>query len=195
MSKAAATRMMILGKAFELIYRQGYQATSVDDIIATTKVTKGAFFYHFKTKDEMGLAMINELMYPGMYDMMVKPLLATSDPLREIYKMMRHILLKDPFFHVQYGCPAVNLVDEMAPLSETFNHALSRLMIQWRDVIEAGLNHGKLHGTVRKDVHARDAACFITAGYGGIRNMGKLFGTPVYNTYLKELKNYLGSLS
>lgn len=67
MKKAEATRMAILEKAFDLIYKQGYQATSIDDIIATTRLTKGAFFYHFKNKDEMGIAVINEVMYNGMY--------------------------------------------------------------------------------------------------------------------------------
>jgi AcrR family transcriptional regulator len=66
MKKSAATRLMILEKAFELIYAKGYQTTSIDDIIATTKVTKGAFYYHFKTKDEMGLAIINELVKPQL---------------------------------------------------------------------------------------------------------------------------------
>jgi TetR/AcrR family transcriptional regulator, transcriptional repressor for nem operon len=65
-SKAATTRLGILQKAFDLIYQRGFQATSIDDILATTQVTKGAFFYHFKNKEEMGLALINEVMYPGM---------------------------------------------------------------------------------------------------------------------------------
>jgi TetR/AcrR family transcriptional repressor of nem operon len=88
MSKAANTRTMILTKAFELIYKQGYQATSIDNILATTQVTKGAFFYHFKNKDEMGLAMINEIIYPGMYATLVKPLLDSKDPVNEIHEMM-----------------------------------------------------------------------------------------------------------
>ncbi len=48
MKKAEVTRLNILQKAFELIYVNGYQTTSIDQIIATTQVTKGAFFYHFK---------------------------------------------------------------------------------------------------------------------------------------------------
>ena len=43
MSKAAATRLTILQKAFELVYANGYQATSIDDILIKTAVTKGAF--------------------------------------------------------------------------------------------------------------------------------------------------------
>jgi TetR/AcrR family transcriptional repressor of nem operon len=66
MKKAESTRLNILQKAFELIYVNGYQTTSVDDIIATTKVTKGAFYYHFKTKDEMGIAIINEILKPTL---------------------------------------------------------------------------------------------------------------------------------
>ena len=62
MSKAAATRHDILEKAFQIIYTKGYQTTSVDEIIAATKVTKGAFYYHFRNKDEMGVAIINEIV-------------------------------------------------------------------------------------------------------------------------------------
>ena len=62
MKKAEITRLNILQKAFDIIYANGYQTTSIDDIIATTKVTKGAFYYHFKSKDEMGLAIINEIL-------------------------------------------------------------------------------------------------------------------------------------
>ena len=53
MGNAAATKYVILEKAFELIYEKGYQATSIDDIIAKTKVTKGAFFYNFKNNTQI----------------------------------------------------------------------------------------------------------------------------------------------
>src|ERR1044072_5049218 len=97
-AKAAATRLNILQKAFGLVYKHGYRATSIDDILAETKVTKGAFFYHFKNKDEMGLAMINEGMLPGMYTAMVEPLLNAQEPADEIYDMMKALLLQNTFF-------------------------------------------------------------------------------------------------
>jgi TetR/AcrR family transcriptional regulator, transcriptional repressor for nem operon len=51
MKKSAITRQMLLQNAFQLIYVKGYQSTSIDDIIATTHVTKGAFFHHFQNKE------------------------------------------------------------------------------------------------------------------------------------------------
>src|SRR3954462_2632675 len=112
MSKPAYTRLTILHKAFELIYTKGYQTPSIDDIIATTQVTKGAFFYHFKNKDEMGLALINEVMMPSMEGAMVQPLAESTHPVRDIYNMVKLLLLDTPFLQVKYGCPAGNLTQE-----------------------------------------------------------------------------------
>jgi TetR/AcrR family transcriptional repressor of nem operon len=195
MSKAIATRLTILEKAFALVYKQGYQTTSIDDIIATTQVTKGAFFYHFKSKDEMGLAMINEVMYPGMEEVLIKPLLTAKDPINEIYLMMHNILLKSPFFDVKYGCPAVNLIEEMSPVNEQFKKALLKLFQQWQDAIEHAVEDGITAGKLKKDIDARQVAYFVMAGYSGIRNMGKILGVACYNTYLKELNNYLNQLN
>jgi AcrR family transcriptional regulator len=194
MSKAANTRTMILTKSFELIYKQGYQATSIDNILATTKVTKGAFFYHFKNKDEMGLALINEIIYPGMYAVLVKPLLDSKNPVNDVHEMMRNALLKVPFLRAKYGCPAVNLIDEMSPLNEDFKTALLKLTNQWQDTIKESINQGKASKEIRADVSPEYVACFIVAGYSGIRNMGKAVGSSCYNTYLQELKNYLKQL-
>jgi AcrR family transcriptional regulator len=195
MSKAAATRLNILQKAFELVYKNGYRTTSVDEIIATTQVTKGAFFYHFKNKDEMGIAMINEVMLPGLYNDMVLPLINSSDPVTEIYASMHTLLLENPFFIVKYGCPAINLVEEMASYNETFKTALSKLTNQWQEAIAAALEKGKTMGNVRQDVNTAQAALFILSGYGGIRNLGKIYGKDIYTGHLSQLKNYLNSLS
>lgn len=194
MSKAATTRLTILQKAFGLIYRKGYQATSIDEIIATTQVTKGAFFYHFKNKDEMGLAMINEVMYPGMIETMVKPLQNAHNPVAEIYDMMKG-LLQSPMFDVRYGCPAVNLIEEMSPLNVQFNQALHKLFGEWTNAIKQSVEQGTQSGAISTKVDAQQVAYFVISGYSGIRNMGKLLGTDAYQVYLKELKNYLNTLT
>ncbi|WP_317129372.1 TetR/AcrR family transcriptional regulator [Flavivirga rizhaonensis] len=46
----------------------------MDNIIATTQITKGAFYYHFKSKDDMGLVIINEILKPMFANSFVKPL-------------------------------------------------------------------------------------------------------------------------
>ncbi len=194
MSKAAATRLNILQNAFELIYLKGYQATSIDEIIARTALTKGAFFYHFKNKEEMGLAMIKEVMYPGMAPYMINVLGRTDDLLEDIYNMMKDLLLLNPFFKVAYGCPAVNLIDEMAPLSDSFRKALLNLMVEWQKAIQHNLEAAQAKGKVNAAMDARQVALFITANYSGVRNMGKVLGKPAYTDFLKQFKGYLAGL-
>ncbi len=195
MSKAALTRIHILQKAFDLIYRQGFQATSIDEIIATTELTKGAFFYHFKNKDEMGLAMIRELLAPAMQIALIEPLQKAEDPLDAIYEMMESILLKDSFFLSSYGCPAVNLIDEMSPVNESFRLALLEIMMAGKEAMEATIQRGMDQGRIRKDVKPSQVSAFVLIGYSGVRNMGKLVGAACYPIYLRELRTYLQNLA
>ena len=195
MKKAEATRLMILQKAFELIYVKGYQTTSIDDIIATTKVTKGAFYYHFKTKDEMGLAIINEILKPTLTNSFIEPLQTEENPLDAIYNLMDNLLMKNDFLKVEYGCPASNFTQEMTPWNSEFNKALNELTQEWTKAITATIERGKKNGAIRKDVNAKQVTIFVMSGYWGIRNLGKLENSKkVYVSYLKQLKLYLDSL-
>ena len=195
MDKAQKTRLNILQNAFELVYKNGFQATSVDEVIATTKVTKGAFFYHFKNKNEMGLALIKEVMYINMYPALVQPLLEAKNPITAINRMMEELLLMNPFMRVKYGCPANNLIQEMAPLSKDFSKALSVLTNEWENALKSCINKGKKSGLVATNVNAQQVATFIISGYGGIRILGRLTNnTDCYKIYLSELKRYLKNL-
>ncbi|AZB23412.1 MULTISPECIES: TetR/AcrR family transcriptional regulator [Bacteroidota] len=195
MTKASTTRNTILQKAFELIYTKGYQTTSIDEIIATTKVTKGAFYYHFKTKDEMGLAIINEILKPTMKNDFIKPLQNAKNPIKEIYDMTKALLLENPFLKLEYGCPAGNLTQEMTPWNIEFGKALAELTLEWQQTIENSIKIAKENGTVRDSVNPQQVAYFIMSGYWGIRNFGKVYNnTDCYHSYLKELKIYLNSL-
>ena len=49
-------RAALIAAAHQLVKRQGYSATSVDDICRTAGVTKGAFFHHFASKEALAVA-------------------------------------------------------------------------------------------------------------------------------------------
>lgn len=195
MSKAANTRLTILHKAFELIYTKGYQTTSVDEIIATIQVTKGAFYYHFKNKDEMGVAIIEEILKPTMQEHFIKPTEVSQNPIEDFYNMISYLLLEDPFLQVKYGCPVGNLTQEMTPWNTKFSEALTELVNLWKTTIIDSIEKGKQSGLIRKDVIGEQVAFFILSGYWGIRNFGKLQNhNSAYLIYLEELKRYLNSL-
>jgi len=195
MKKSAATRLNILQKAFELIYAKGYQTTSVDEIIATTQVTKGAFYYHFKTKDEMGLAIINEHLKPNFKNTFVEPMQSAVDPLDGIYELMENLLMKNEILKVEYGCPASNFTQEMAPWHVEFTKSLNELSLQWKNTMIESIEKGKKAGIIQPEANAEGIAVFVMSGYWGVRNLGKLDNnTSSYVAYLKQLKSYFKTL-
>ncbi len=58
-AKAAATREKILQTADALFYLHGYNATGLDAIIKTAGVTKGNFYYYFKSKEVLAVETLN----------------------------------------------------------------------------------------------------------------------------------------
>ena len=195
MKKSQETRLNILQKAFELIYQKRYQTTSVDEIIATTQVTKGAFYYHFKTKDEMGLAILNELMIPNFKNNFIQPFQTEGNPLDTIYNLLHYLLMENEDLKVEYGCPASNFTQEMAPWNIDFTKALNNLSLDWEKTMIDSIEKAKDDGVLKSDVNAKEVAVFVISGYWGVRNLGKLENSKsVYLIYLKGLKNYFERL-
>jgi TetR/AcrR family transcriptional regulator, transcriptional repressor for nem operon len=54
----ASAKTKILDAALTVIRAKGYAATTVDDLCAASDVTKGAFFHHFKSKEDLGVAAV-----------------------------------------------------------------------------------------------------------------------------------------
>lgn len=83
----ASTRERILETAHDMVLRQGYAATSLDQILDRTGVTKGAFFHHFKSKDELARALFER--YMATENQVLEMTLRraeklTSDPLQQV---------------------------------------------------------------------------------------------------------------
>lgn len=195
MKKSALTRHNILTKAFELIYANGYRASSIDDILTNTQVTKGAFYYHFKNKEEMGIALINEILKTHLSKKFIELLESKDTPLESIYCLIHYLLIEDRLLKTELGCPASNLIQEMTPWNTPFSNALNSLVNEWLNLLEATLEKGKKDGFINKEINSKSVATFILSGYWGTRNLGKLEKSKKpYNAFLEQLKTYLKTL-
>lgn len=52
------SKTKLLNAALLVIRAKGYTATRIEDICAEADVTKGSFFHHFKSKDDLALAAV-----------------------------------------------------------------------------------------------------------------------------------------
>ena len=195
MSKAQTTRKYILEKAFNLIYVNGYQATSIDRILETTKVTKGAFYYHFKNKEEMGIAMIKAIIFPRIKNGLVLPLSEYEDPINGIYKTISGFILGVSDKQMFNGCPINNIIQEMTPINKVFRDVLIKIMAYWQNALAKTLEIAVEKQQISNKHDLEGVAKFIISGYEGTRGTGKLYRSfSYYENYLKQLNHYLKSL-
>lgn len=68
--KGAATRERILDIAQTSVLAKGFEATSIEEVIAEAGITKSGFFYHFKDKNELARAMLRRYVAEndGIFD-------------------------------------------------------------------------------------------------------------------------------
>lgn len=62
MKKSERTRHQLLDAALRIISRKGYSAATVDEIVAEAGVSKGVAYYHFKSKADMAMSILNQEM-------------------------------------------------------------------------------------------------------------------------------------
>jgi AcrR family transcriptional regulator len=60
-AKAEATRRGLIEAGRKLFGKKGYAATSVDEVVKAAGVTKGALYHHFKDKDDLFRAVVEEV--------------------------------------------------------------------------------------------------------------------------------------
>jgi len=79
------TRDAILGAAQRLMHVHGYHATSLDDVLRESGVGKGNFYYHFRSKEELGYAILDQIV-AGFVERTLEPCFADPDgaPLGQI---------------------------------------------------------------------------------------------------------------
>ncbi|MEO1187613.1 MAG: TetR/AcrR family transcriptional regulator [Pseudomonadota bacterium] len=58
MSQPTNTRDTILDTAEQAVLQKGFEATSIDEIVAAVGISKGGFFYHFKDKNALARALL-----------------------------------------------------------------------------------------------------------------------------------------
>mgnify|MGYP000279780771 FL=1 len=109
-----ATRDRIAEAADQLFYERGFEATSFADIAAAVGISRGNFYYHFKTKDEILEAVIGRRM-ANTRAMLLNWQVQGSSPVERITCFIR-ILIANQAKITLYGCPAGTLVSELAKL-------------------------------------------------------------------------------
>jgi TetR/AcrR family transcriptional regulator, transcriptional repressor for nem operon len=189
------TRERLLQAAFRKVYRSGFQSASVDAILATANVTKGALYHHFDSKEALGYAVVEEIVAKFPRDRWLLPLERSKnkDPIDALIGIVRKIPARPK--DIKGGCPLVNLAQEMSALDERFRKRLERIFHSWQEGIAMALRSGQARGTVRRDFVPEESASFLIAMVEGYEVLAKNAQDPkVWNVGIRNIVDWLNSL-
>lgn len=175
MSKAPeATRQRILEAAFVEFYKNGFQGGSLNHIVEMAGATKGALFHHFTGKQDLGYAVVDDIIGPLLLERWLDPLTGATDPITVLQDAFRRWVRTDIESSAWLqGCPLNNLAQEMSPLDPQFHARINRLYDSWRERIADALVRGIEVGTVKHGTAPGKVAALIVAAQMGIWGTGK----------------------
>ena len=187
------TRERLLQAASREIYRSGFQSASLDTILAVAGVTKGALYYHFKSKEALGYAVVEEIIAPDVRGKWVRPLQSGKDPIDALIGAVQRIPVRP--VDVRGGCQLNNLAQEMSPLDAGFRRRLATIFAAWREAVASALREGQTHASVRRDVEPAEAAGLLIAMVEGYGSLAKNAQDPkVMKAGIRNIVDWLRSL-
>ncbi len=171
-AQLADNRRKLLEIAAEEILENGFQATSIGDILTKSGLSKGALYHHFPSKLTLGYAVFEEVFVPECATRW-EPALNTSDPITSISTLLRAQVSDMTDEMIRLGCPINNLGQEMSPIDEGFRQRINREINHWCDELAAAFKRGQAAGHVKTEIDTRQVATFFVASIEGAIGLAK----------------------
>ena len=192
--QAEVTRERIMQTAAEEIFRVGFQAASVGEILRKIGVSKGCFYHHFPTKQDLGYAVLEE-SFARMQIELWEPALMSKDPLAALIKMLAEVSKNVKCEQIKLGCPINNLAQEMSPVDEGFRKRVENIYQMWRRRLGDALLRAQKEQQMDTTVDADEVATMIMAVTQGAVGIAKNAQQPkVFTDFTRGLIRYLRSL-
>jgi TetR/AcrR family transcriptional repressor of nem operon len=173
------TRQNILDAAQQLVLEQGYGGMSVDKVIQLAGLTKGAFFYHFKSKNALARALLDryvEMDDAMLHDLMGRAEKLADDPLQQylifvglMQEMMAGMQEPPP------GCLVASYIYQLGMFNADTQQAVIDGFREWERVLSDKLQAALDRHSPRIPVTARQIYDNLLALFEGGVIMAKLY--------------------
>ncbi len=144
--KAQATRNRILDAGAELFHLHGYNATGLDKIIKSAEITKGNFYYHFKSKEALAVATLESQLELIKQEIKNNVLKSSNSPLENIFELLQFLTNKQKVQHDDghiRGCYFGNFTLELSTSSSDVRLKLKDVFYSYLSLIESLLVQAK----------------------------------------------------
>ncbi len=190
---ATMQRMQVTG--LELFYKNGYYNTSVDDILKELSLSKGAFYYHFESKEDFFIQIIENLLVRKMYSMLIEPIEGHENTLDLITSCFEEALETAVHNELDFGFVLSNFVNEFNGKNERIMKHLNDILRIWEANLVSAIQRGKFNGYIDRHVDSEGVAVYLMSAYIGVRTlMVEIAPSARKYRFMSQLRQYFKSL-
>jgi TetR/AcrR family transcriptional repressor of nem operon len=188
-----AARELVIEAATRLIHLQGYQHTTLDDVLGASGVGKGNFYHYFKSKEDLGFAILDRVI-ETFISKGIEPCFADGEAPRvdQIRCFLGRVRAAVEARNCVGGCLFGNLAAELADVHEGFRARLATLFARWNARLIQALEEARARGEVTESCRPDAVAHFLVASIEGAMLLTKLTkDIAVMDRCVEEMNRYL----
>lgn len=162
----------------ELFAVKGYNATGIDAVLKQAGVPKGSFYNYFSSKEDFGLAIIDQ--FAVQYESKLASFFddASVPPLGRMRNYFEHSLRHLSENEFTKGCLIGNLGQELADQNERFRARLAEIFHTWKKRFATCLAEAQEQGSLAPDLDTDILAEFTLAAWEGAILRTKVMKSP-----------------
>jgi TetR/AcrR family transcriptional regulator, transcriptional repressor for nem operon len=186
----------LLEAAHGLFLSQGFSATSVDQICRKAKLTKGGFFHYFKSKDDLGKAVLERFCASSHQAMMQSGCCTKNpDPLDRVFANLDCVADQAKQGEKYKGCLIATFAQEMSDSHPQIQAICAQGLKGWAKMIKDDLQLAKKKYSPRSAIDVQSLAEYCVGVIEGAQVMAKATDNPsAIRKSIEHLKQYLEML-
>lgn len=183
----------IIAKAFEVFSAKGYAQATMEDIVKHSGISKGGLYTHFKSKEEIFLAIAEERFL--LRSELVRQMAGIESAAEKITKYLRWFLdsLRDTELRmgIRFTMEFWSILSRDAGGTDVSKERYAKFEKDLEELLLEGIQKGEF----RKDLNTKSAVYIILASLDGIgftdAVMGIAAGDAVINDYINMILKFL----
>lgn len=183
----------LLEKGMEILWRKGYNGTSVNDIVKAADVPKGSFYFYFDSKEDFTVKAIDKYFngnFTPAKEILENKSISPKQRLIDFHQYRYDILKND--MDCKMGCMAANLGNEMSEHSENIRTAIYIKEQMVLSIITEVIQEAKDIGEIKNPMEAKVIAAFIEdAGKGAMISMKEMKSVEPLDNFMTMIKGVL----
>jgi len=163
---------MALESAMHVFWRQGYEASSLQDLISAMGLSKSSFYQAFESKQTLFKRCI-KFYRQGLIDELQGKLSKTVSGKAFIQTLFRDVTKETTGTDGRRGCLLMNTASEFAQTDPEIAELVSRSINNLTQVFELAIEQGQQQGDIPADKNRHELANYLVSSMSGLKNMVK----------------------